>query len=453
MNTHGRGRFVVVVAAVAAISAAGGTDALASASCTAANSGALNADLSAGASVTRELALDAGDTLGITASGASATLVSGAGAPLALIAVGGATAASLRAPQVDTFALRFSAGADGPATIRISCASAQSAAADAAFLARRNDLVKAQEPDRIRLDRSPTPIANADKPLASTIDVDEEGRPRQVAFSVSLSEITAAAGQKPQPGLVDLWLEGRMQNYAATAADLGPGNGNLGILYFGTRSMIGPDILVGALAQLDRGVETARYAPAEIAASGWMAGPYLSMRLLSGVTFDGRAAWGETENADHAVVMGETLTNRRLMRAKLTGTREVEGWKVAPSVGLVYLEDAVRDDTTGATKAAGTGRIEVLPEVSRRFAVDGDTFIEPSAAVGGFVGFDEFSALKATTVTTGNAADMHLKAEAGVALGVKEGSSLQATGGVESASSATPETWTGRLQLKIPLGN
>ena len=85
------------------------------------------------------------------------------------------------------------------------------------------------------------------------------------------------------------------------------------------------------------------------------------MRLLSGVTFDGRAAWGETENADHAVEMGETLTNRRLVRAKLTGTREVEGWKVAPSVGLVYLEDAVRDDTTGATKAASTGRIEVLP--------------------------------------------------------------------------------------------
>jgi hypothetical protein len=65
MNTHGRGRFVVAVAAVAAISAAGGTDALASASCTAANSGALNADLPAGGSLTRELALDAGDTLGI----------------------------------------------------------------------------------------------------------------------------------------------------------------------------------------------------------------------------------------------------------------------------------------------------------------------------------------------------------------------------------------------------
>ena len=253
---------------MAAISAAGGTDALASAGCTAADTGSLNVDLSAGASVTRELALDAGDTLGITASGASATLH-----------LGRRRSAHLdcrrrrHRVQPARVASRYLRAAvfrrsRRPATIRISCTSAQSAAADAAFLARRNDLVKAQEPDRIRLDRSPTPIANADKPLASTVDVDEEGRPRQVAFSVSLSEITAAAGQKPQPGLVDLWLEGRMQNYAATAADLGPGNGNLGILYFGTRSMIGPDILVGALAQLDRGVETARYAPAEIAASG-----------------------------------------------------------------------------------------------------------------------------------------------------------------------------------------
>jgi hypothetical protein len=93
------------------------------------------------------------------------------------------------------------------------------------------------------------------------------------------------------------------------------------------------------------------------------------MKLASGVTFDGRAAWGETQNGNRAMEIGETLTNRRLMRAKLTGTREVEGWKVAPSIGLVYLEDAVPDDATGATKAAGTGRIEMLPEVSRRFSV------------------------------------------------------------------------------------
>ncbi len=454
MNTQGRGRFVSG-AAVAAILVASSTNALASPGCTSANTGSLNSDLSAAASVTRQLVLDAGDTLSISADGApsapaSVALVSGAGAPLTLIGAGGASAASFKAPQAGAYAVRFSAAADGPAMVRVSCTSAQAVAADQAFLARRNDLVKAQDPDRIRLDRGP----NAGKPLASTVDLDENGTPRQVAFSVSLSEITAAAqrSKKPEPGLVDLWLEGRMENYAATGNDLSS-NGNLGILYFGTRSMIGPDILVGALAQLDRGVETARYAPSELAASGWMAGPYLSMKLATGIVFDGRAAWGETENGNLGVGSGETLTDRRLVRAKLTGTRQVEGWNVAPSVGLVYLEDAVRDGTTGATKAAGTGRIEVLPEVSRRFAVDGDTFIEPRAAVGGFVGFDELSGLKTATVTTGNAADMHLKAEAGVALGVKEGSSLQATGGVESTTTAAPETWTGHLQLKVPLGN
>jgi len=45
-----------------------------------------------------------------------------------------------------------------------------------------------------------------------------------------------------------------------------------------------------------------------------------------------------------------------------------------------------------------------------------------------------------------------LKAEAGVAVGVKDGSSLQATGGVEGGSETTSETWSGRLQLNVPLG-
>ncbi len=55
-------------------------------------------------------------------------------------------------------------------------------------------------------------------------------------------------------------------------------------------------------------------------------------------------------------------------------------------------------------------------------------------------------------VLTGSEADLHLKAEAGVALGVKDGSRLEATGGVESAGTTAPETWTGRLQLNVPLG-
>ena len=223
-------------------------------------------------------------------------------------------------------------------------------AANAAFLDRRKALLNARDPDRLRIDRAATPIANPDKPLSSTVAVDEDGRPKDVEFSVSVSEIAAATqGGKPvDPGIVDFWLEGRMQSYASTSLGSGTSDGNLGSIYLGTRSMVGPDIMLGALAQFDRAVENSSLTTPEMAAKGWMAGPYVSMKLGSGVVFDGRAAWGETANVVASPDIDDSLTARRLVRGKFTGTRECSGWNVAPSVGLVYIEDAVRNSDTGA---------------------------------------------------------------------------------------------------------
>jgi hypothetical protein len=424
----------------------------ASSGCTAANAGALNAEVAPGASVTRRVTLDAGDILDLSARSnayASVSLVGGTGAPQTLIGNASSATVTFKAAASGDYAFALSAPPQGAASFSIACVSAQTTSANAAFLARRKDLINAQEPDRIRIDRKPAPIANPDKPLASSVAVDAQGNPTQVEFSVSLSEIEAAAhpGRKPDPGFVDVWLEGRMENYAASAEQ----SGNLGVLYLGTRTKLGPDILVGGVAQFDRGVEDTGYGDAPMMATGWMAGPYMSMKLGSGVVFDGRAAWGETESVVPNYESERGAAERRLVKAKLTGTRDVEGWKVAPSLGLVYLEDAVRDGDSGETKAAGTGRVEFLPEVSRRFEVNGDTYVEPRAAVGGFVGFDALSELE-PMVMTGSDADLHMKAEAGVAVGVKDGSSLQATGGVESAGASTPETWSGRLQLNVPIG-
>jgi len=428
-----------------------------SSGCKAAGSGALDASVSLAEPVTRQVALDAGDILNLSVLGAQGTaasvvLVDGAGAPQTLIGNASQAVVNFLAPQSQMYTFRFTAAAKGTATISVNCTSASLAGANAAFLARRKDLLNAQDPERIRIDRAPTPIANPDKPLGSNIAVDDQGNPTQVTFSVSLSEIEAAAnpGKPPEPGLVDLFLEGRMQNYGATA-DIGETNGNLGVLYLGTRSTIGPDIMVGALAQLDRGIETTTHGSTEMTATGWMAGPYLCMRLGSGVVFDGRVAWGETEDASR-MEGGDAETERQLVRAKITGTRQVQGWSVAPSIGLVYLEDAIRDGSTGETMAVGTGRVEVLPQISRRFELEGDTFVEPRAAVGGYLGFDELSELNPTISTENLSEDVHLKAEAGVAVGAKDGASVQATGAVESGVAATPETWTGRLKFNVPLG-
>lgn len=450
-----RGKYLwrlLAATAIAALGAPAGTaSAGTSGGCAAHIAGGFDTAVAAAGSVTQRMTLAAGDVLSFAVPvDASVTLIAGPGAPQTLIAAG-SSAASFKAPQAGDYAFDFAASPQGAASVGVRCTSAQTAAANAAFLARRKDLLNAQDPDRIRIDRAPKPIADPDKPLGSSVALDEQGRPRQIQFSVSLSEIEAAAhpGAKPQPGMVDLWVEGRMESYDPAGAQTGVGDGNLGVLYLGTRTMLGPDILVGGLAQLDRGTESGQLDDTELAATGWMAGPYLSMKFGSGIVFDGRSAWGSTEDAG-AGSDGTAETDRRLVRAKVTGTRDVQGWKIAPSLGLVYLEDALRDDASGETKAAGTGRVELLPKVSRRFELDGDTFIEPRAGVGGFVGFEDLNALK-PLVTTGGAADLHMKAEAGVAVGVKDGTSLEASAGVESGSAETPDAWSGRLQLNVPL--
>lgn len=339
-------------------------------------------------------------------------------------------------------ALAGSASASDESCSGSTCKSDSANAASGAFLARRKGLLDADAPERTSVDRTPTRIDNPDKPLGSTVTVDDQGNATNVEFSVSLSEITAAGerSKKPEPGLIDLWAEGRVHNYQTGTTD----NGNLSVLYLGTSSRIGDDVKIGALAQIDRGMETYDYGGANLAATGWMAGPYMSMRLMPGVVFDGRAAWGTTE--DNVSGFGREEVDRSLLRGKLTGTRDVSGWKVAPSVGVVYLEDAVRDGDTGTLKTEGTGKVEVLPTISKRFD-QGDTYIEPQAAVGGFVGFNDFSQLQSTAED-----DVRLKAQAGVTYGVKEGSSVTATGGLESAGTTAPESFTGRLQFNMPLG-
>jgi hypothetical protein len=46
---------------------------------------------------------------------------------------------------------------------------------------------------------------------------------------------------------------------------------------------------------------------------------------------------------------------------------------------------------------------------------------------------------------------MRLKAEAGLTFGFYNGPKLQALGALEAGDRETPDAWTGRLQLNVPL--
>ena len=176
--------------------------------CAAINRGLLNADVAASAPVARQIVLDAGDLLSFAAQNASVALVSGAGAPATLIGGTSAAATTFKAPAASSYVFQFATAGGATGSVSVSCTSTYTEAANAAFLERRKALLNERDPDRLRIDRAATPIANADKPLSSTVAVDDDGRPKDVEFSVSVSEIAAAAnGNKvAEPGIIDFWL-------------------------------------------------------------------------------------------------------------------------------------------------------------------------------------------------------------------------------------------------------
>jgi hypothetical protein len=323
-----------------------------------------------------------------------------------------------------------------------------------AFRERRTDILRSQDPDRVKIDRPATPAVPKIEGIGEG-DLNDVGRPPNATLSVSVSEITAAADptKKSEPGILDFWFEGRYQPYEAADVTGTPMDGNMSVMYAGTKYMFGPDIMLGALAQFDATQEFAVKSRGSMTGSGWMTGPYTSIRFGPGVVFDGRMAWGTAETTGSYLAEGET-SDRRLVRGTLRGSRQIGGWTVVPSVGMSYIEDKpLNQAPTGSEAAAtvGQGRLEVLPEIKRRFSVNETTFVEPRAAAGGFVAFDDLSKLN-QALPYGQIPDVQMKAEAGVAMGVKDGLNVEAKGGVEtSATPETRDTWSGRLQLNVPL--
>ena len=118
------------------------------------------------------------------------------------------------------------------------------------------------------------------------------------------------------------------------------------------------------------------------------------------------------------------------------------------------MEDtpAFQDAALLDSAPSGTGRLDVLPEMKRRFDLNSDTYVEPRIAAGGFLSFDDINRLGPRGMTMTDP-DLHWKAEAGVAVGKKDSMSLEAKGGVETGGAAATDTWSGRLQLNMPLGN
>jgi hypothetical protein len=210
--------------------------------------------------------------------------------------------------------------------------------------------------------------------------------------------------------------------------------------------------MVGVLAQFDQ-TSDALLVPRAPLQQTWLAGPTASVQLAPGLALDARAAWGSGEAGALDRVAGIWATERRLVDAKLASTQSFGAWRFSPSVTLNYADEkpagtAAATHDPLAPRITGAGRVDVTPEFAYRIEMPQAMFIEPKAAIGSFWDIDALSRL----APRGPAReDMRLKAEAGVTIGSMAGTKLEVGGGVEGGGAATPDIWTGRLQLSVPL--
>lgn len=106
-----------------------------------------------------------------------------------------------------------------------------------------------------------------------------------------------------------------------------------------------------------------------------MAGPYIYIRLTDNIFFNGRAAWGKSDNdisySDNILGAraGQFGSDRGLVTGEITGARIYNGPHIRPSVQLTYGSEnqEIFASSNGAiigSNDASVGRVTFGPEFS-----------------------------------------------------------------------------------------
>ncbi len=131
---------------------------------------------------------------------------------------------------------------------------------------------------------------------------------------------------------LDIWMEANYATYS------GERDGKFGMLTVGADYVFNPNLLAGFYGQFD---DMQQHSGTRIHGTGWMAGPYATLRLSDHVFWQGRAGWGQSSNdistggnTDHFNSM------RWLMSSSLSGRWDAgNGLLFSPTASFTYFED------------------------------------------------------------------------------------------------------------------
>ena len=259
-----------------------------------------------------------------------------------------------------------------------------------------------------------------------------------------------------EPWAFDVWIEGHWSRFDDDTSGA-EASGHFGLVSIGADYVVNPSILVGVMAQYDDTDETSNTQATQIHGRGWMVGPYATIAIAQDVYFQARAAWGQSEN-DISPFMTYTDTfdtTRWLLRGRLEGRYSIGDLQVAPSASIAYIKEHQESyvDSLGVTipnQTVSLGQAQFGPVLSYMLQSDGYV-ITPTVGIKGvwnFAGNDNTALVAAQNV---GAQDLRGKVEAGVRIGIENGSSIEVSGTYDGIGDSDYEAMGGQLQIRVPL--
>lgn len=268
------------------------------------------------------------------------------------------------------------------------------------FVTARNGALLASQPDlQRRLDRLAGVAPQAAGLSAMGIQVPGSNKlPVSMTYSAdssraatSLGMVRSVGGHDSGPHRFDIWTEA---NFGSLSY---PGHkGKFRLIYVGADYTLGDAVLIGAVVQFDRFKRDGGLGVAGAAeGSGWMAGPYATVRLSPELFFDVRAAWGGSDNrvAPLGTYIDSFETTRGFYSGSLVGQFALGNATVLrPEISVRYLDEKQKAyaDSFGVTipgQSLGMGDISFRPRLQHTIRFDSGWSLRPYGEAQGILTF------------------------------------------------------------------
>ena len=259
---------------------------------------------------------------------------------------------------------------------------------------------------------------------------------------------------------LDVWVEGHVAKYDDDVGGINR-EGDFRLLYIGADYLLRPGFLIGALVQIDDTNEDIDdpIRSGNIDGTGWLAGPYVGIKVLENLYFDARAAWGQSDNdielTDAAGSRsGSFDTDRWLATASLTGNERFGAWRLSPQIAIAYGSESSDAYTNSLGQSVGStdakiGRLTGTAEVGYRFLRSNGTVIEPHVALTGIWNFDSDDLIVNGVVV--DTEESRAKVDGGVLITLPSGLGVRGAASYDGIGAEDYHAVSGSLWLNVPL--